>query len=114
MKRIYVAGAYSANNVIDILDNMRKGMRAATILMQKGFSPFCPWLDYQFQLMLREGESLTVSDYYRYSIDWLVVSDCMVVLDGWKNSTGTMKEIEIANENGIPIYYGIENFLKDN
>ena len=40
MKRIYIAGAYSANNVLTVLDNMREGMRLATKVLLLGYAPF--------------------------------------------------------------------------
>jgi len=111
VKRVYVAGAYSADNVITVLDNMRIGMRVATEILLKGYSPFVPWFDFHFQLMLRENESLTVEDYYKYSIDWLEVSDVLYVLPNSEHSKGTQAEIEFAKENNIPIIYDI-NELK--
>lgn len=111
MQRIYIAGAYSANNVITVLDNMREGMRLATKVLLLGYAPFCPWLDFHFQLMLREGEILTVEDYYRYSIAWLRVSHAMLLVPNWQRSTGTKDEMEIADKMPIPIYYDI-NELK--
>jgi hypothetical protein len=103
MTRVYVAGAYSGKNVIEILDNMRRGMRAGTELMLLNVSPFVPWLDYHFQLMLREGEELTVEHYYKYSMAWLEVSDVVVVLPNSENSKGTQAEIARARELGIPV-----------
>ena len=108
MKRVYIAGAYSANNVIEILDNIREGMRLATKVFLLGYSPFCPWLDFHFQLMLRGAEKLTVEDYYRYSIAWLEVSDVMLLVPGWQSSKGTKTEMEIAYKMDIPIYYDIK------
>lgn len=105
MKRIYIAGAYSADNVIEVLDNMRRGMRTATECFLAGNAPFCPWLDFHFQLMLREGEALTVQDYYEYSIAWLKVSDELWVLPDYENSDGTLREIETAERLGIPVKY---------
>jgi len=69
MKKVYVAGAFSGDNVLTILDNMRKGMRLATEVLLAGFAPFVPWFDYHFQLNLREGETLKVEDYYNYSME---------------------------------------------
>lgn len=78
MRRVYVAGAYSADNVIGVLDNMREGMRTSTEALLAGYAPFCPWLDFHYQLMLRPGERLAVPDYYEYSLSWL--SACEAVL----------------------------------
>ena len=109
IKRVYIAGAYSADNVITILDNIREGIRAGTELFLKGYSPFVPWFDFHFQLMLRENEKLTVEDYYRYSIDWLEVSDAVLILPNSENSKGTEVEIRRAEEIGIPVYNEISS-----
>lgn len=111
--RVYVAGAYSSDNVLGVLDNIRKGIRTATEAFLTGeCAPFVPWFDYQFQLSLREGESLTVPDYYEYSLAWLEVSDCVLVLPGWEKSKGTIAEIERAKELRIPVFYSM-NELTD-
>lgn len=105
MKKIYVAGAYSGKNVIEILDNIRKGMRASTKVLLEGHAPFCPWADFQLHLMLREGEEITVQDYYDYSIAWLEVSDEVWVLPDYEKSKGTLKEIKRAGELGLKVVY---------
>jgi hypothetical protein len=51
-RRVYVAGAYSADNILDIFQNMRIGINTATRLFANGFSPFCPWIDYHY--LMRE------------------------------------------------------------
>lgn len=105
MKRLYVAGPYSSDSVCGALDNMRRGMRKATEKFLEGWAPFCPWMDFHYSLMLRGDESLSVQDYYQYSLAWLEVSDAMYVLKGWAQSKGTLAEIERAKELGIPIEY---------
>ena len=50
--------------------------------------------------------------FYDYSIEWLKVSDVMVLVPGWKKSKGTLAEIEVAKECGIPIFYNVEGFLE--
>lgn len=109
MKRVYVAGAYSSNNVIGVLDNMREGMRWATKVFLAGHAPFAPWLDFHFQLMLREGESLAVEDYYQYSLSWMQVADVVFVTPGWEDSKGTHAEIAEAERLGIPVVYSIDD-----
>lgn len=105
MKKIYVAGSYNGPNVIQVLDNMRIGMRASVEVLRMGFAPFCPWLDFHFQLMLRPGETLTIDDYYAYSIAWLEVSDAVYVCNYREDSKGTKAEIDRAKELNIPVFF---------
>jgi len=111
MKRVYVAGPYSANNIIDCLENMRKGMRAGVEVFLAGYAPWVPWHDFHHQLMFRNGESLSVDDYYEMSMAWLVVSDAMLVLPGWQESQGTMAEIAKAVELCIPIFFSLSKLI---
>lgn len=112
MKRVYIAGAYSADNILSALENMRKGMRAGLIVLKAGYAPFVPWFDYHFSLMLRDDETLTVQEYYDYSMAWLEGSNAILVLPDWENSKGTVNEIAKAKELEIPIFYNMED-LKD-
>ena len=112
MKRLYIAGAYNADNVIGVLDNMRQGMRAATKAFLAGFSPFTPWHDFHHQLMLYDGEQLTIDDYYRFSIAWLAVSDGMLLVPGFEKSKGTAKEIEYAEAHGIPVFFFLDDAIE--
>lgn len=109
MLRVYVAGAYSASNVIDVLNNMRRGMRISTEVLLAGFAPFAPWLDYHYQLQLRDGEELSVNDYYAYSMAWLEASDIVYVIPGWENSKGTLAEIERAHAFKIPVVFSMND-----
>ena len=104
MKRVYIAGPYSADNVITVLGNMRRGMNLATNVFKAGFAPFCPHLDFHYALMVEEGEDFTVQEYYAYSMTWLEVSDAVLLLPGWRDSTGTMKEVNRAWHLGIPVF----------
>ena len=104
MKRVYVAGAYSADNVTTIFNNIRKGIRLSTQVFLAGYAPFCPWLDFHFQLMLRGREKLTLQNYYDYSCAWLEVSDAMILVPKYENSFGTLQEIELASGLKIPIF----------
>lgn len=112
MKRIYIAGAYSGPNVITILDNMRRGMRLSTEVFLAGYAPFCPWHDFLYHLVLMEGEQLTIDEYYRYSLAWLVVADSVLVVPGYEQSKGTAEEIMIAHTAGIPVFYSIDELKK--
>lgn len=101
--KIYVAGKYSADNIIDVLHNIREGTKISARLIKMGHSPFCPWLDYQFSFY----EDISVEEYYEYSIDFLKVCDVILVLPDYEKSKGTLKEIGLAEDIGIPVYYSI-------
>ena len=111
MKRVYVAGPYSADNIIDVFENMRKGMRVGVEVFLAGYAPWVPWHDFHHQLMFRDDESLSIDDYYEMSMAWLVVSDAMLVLTGWRKSKGTVAEIKKAVELKIPIFYSLADLI---
>ena len=107
MKRIYVAGPYSADNVLDVLKNIGRGEKACAELFAAGYAPFCPWHDKSYVTDNPEGE-FTVQQFYDFSMAWMEVSDAVLVLSGWQNSKGTIKEIERAQQLGIPVYFSVE------
>ncbi len=107
MKRVYVAGKYSSDNIMGVLDNIKRGTQVCVDLLKKGYIPFCPFLDFNFHWF---GD-LTLEDYYRYSLGWLEVSDCVYVLKNSENSKGTQKEIERARELNIPVLYEGRDYL---
>jgi len=109
MIKRYCAGAYSSDNVFGVFENVRKGLEMSTELFARGYAVFCPFTDFHFCLMKKPEHNFTLEMFYNYSIAWLEVSDVMIVLPGYENSVGTLKEIEIANEKGIPIFYTLKD-----
>jgi len=112
MKRVYVAGAYSADNVLDVLKNIGIGEEMGAKLFALGYAPFVPWHDKDF-ILRRPDDEFNVSEFYAYSLAWLEVSDAMLVLPGYESSAGTLNEIQFAKKREIPVFYGIENFLSN-
>ena len=107
LKRIYVAGKYSANNVLDVLKNIGRGEKACAQLFSMGYAPFCPWHDKSYVTDMPDSD-FTVDQFYRYSLAWLEVSDAVLLLPGWEQSKGTVAEIERADQLGIPVFKSIE------
>jgi len=109
--RVYVAGPYSANNVLDVLHNIRRGIRTSTKLFTMGYAPFSPWLDYHFLLQASEKEAakVTVEMFYQYSTAWLAAADALLVLPNSGSSVGTQREIAKAKELCIPVFYSIKD-----
>ena len=115
-RRVYVAGAYSSDNVLGVLRNMRRGMRLATEAFQsKIILPFAPWFDYHFFLMEDDDKpQLTIQDIYEYSISFLEnwAEAVLVQPIGWNESTGTVNEINMAQKLGIPVFFTMETLAK--
>ena len=116
MKRIYIAGAFSADNVLDVLKNIGRGERKAAELFSLGFAPFCPWHDKDF-IIKNPDFDFTIDMFYEYSIAWLEVSDCLLLVPGWERSKGVAAELKRAGELGMPIFTNvreIQDFYENN
>ncbi len=111
---VYVAGAYSSDNVLGVLANIRRGLYWSKKVWLAGHAPFCPWADHLLALQLTEEEAapLAVSDYYEASEAWLTKADVLFVTPGWENSKGTQAEIETAKALGIPVVYCLHDLIK--
>jgi len=118
IKRVYVAGlitprgVWSKNFAIDFLINIRKMIRVGLDVLFAGFDPFVPAFDHSFWSALQEGEFITESMIKRYSKSWLEVCDAMLLTPGWQKSTGTLAEIELAQELNIPIFESLDKLIK--
>jgi hypothetical protein len=112
-RKVYCAGAYSADNVLDVFDNMRRGMSVSARLFKDGFSPFCPWLDYHYLLLLPES-SVTMDMFYQYSIDFLRTCDALFIVNNPRNeqSNGLHKEIELAESWGLKVFTDYDRLLE--
>lgn len=110
--KLYIAGKYDSKSIIESLEHIRNGQRAATEALTKGFVPFCPWLDFQLFLQLREGEQITKDQIQAYSIEWLKVSDAILMLPSWKDSGGAKAELEIALKIGLPVFWTLQEAVE--
>ena len=105
--RLYIAYRYSANNVIDVLQNIGKAVRVGhEAAMIKGVYPFIPHLDC---LVAMQEPALPLEYYYNCSIAYLEVCDAMLLVDPYDLiiSRGVLKEFEYCEEKGKPVFYGI-------
>lgn len=107
MKRVYVAGCYSADNVLDVLKNIGRGEDLCADLFLLGYAPFCPWHDKDFVLR-RPNADFTVPMFYKYSMAWLEVSSAVFVLPNSEKSKGTSAEIARAVTLGIPVVFSLK------
>jgi hypothetical protein len=82
---------------------------ASVALIQKGWAPFCPGQDMLYFLYLRPGESISEAVIKMMSMAWLDVSDAILLLPGWQNSSGAVAEKERAETLGRAIFYTVED-----
>ena len=110
---MYCAGAYSADNILDIFQNMRIGISTATRLFANGFSPFCPWIDYHYLLSLPK-ESVEMQMFYRYSLDYLRVCHAMLIVHNPNNekSEGLAQEIVLAKSWGVKVFEDYDKLIE--
>lgn len=112
MKRVYVAGAMNADNILDVLTNISIGIEQGAKLLEIGFAPFVPHLDIAFRLQQGPKYNVSMETYYEYTKQWLRVSDCVLVCPGYEKSIGTAAEVHFAHELTIPVYYSIDDLIK--
>ena len=101
--RIYIAGKYSSLKPIEFLNNIHDGISASVSVLKSGNEVFCPFIDFLFQFF---DKTLTLEDYYRYSMSFLEYwAEEVWVLPDSENSIGTQKEIERAYELNMPVRF---------
>ena len=114
MIKVYVAGAYSGNNVFDVLKNIGRGEYIASELFQFGYAPFTPWHDKNF-VFQNFHLDFKVERFYNYSMEWLKICDAVLIVPNfsglidWQDSKGTLAEIAEAEKLGIPVFYTIDD-----
>lgn len=100
VKKVYVAGKLNAD-AVGYLHNCHKMINTAEILRESGYSVFVPCLDLIMGIAFG-WESYEM--YFNNSQPWLKASDAVFLVEGWETSKGTIKEIETAQANNIPVF----------
>jgi len=110
MKRIYVAGSYSADNTIQTLQNIGIGLKTCGKLFQLGYAPFCPWSDRDYILQSPDLD-FDVKQFHDHSMAWLEVADALYVISGQGKGGGVDAEIKRAHEIGISVFFDIDDLM---
>ncbi|MCX8193868.1 MAG: DUF4406 domain-containing protein [Candidatus Pacearchaeota archaeon] len=105
--RVYIAGKLNSM-AVDYIKNVHAMLKEAEKVRKAGFSVYVPCLD--FLIGVYAGD-YNYKDYFENSISWLEASDAVYACGNWKDSNGAKKEIERANELGIPVFYDLENLV---
>ena len=96
MKRIYVAGPYSADNPRRTQLNVNEAISVGCELLKKGYAPFIPHLCHYIWLHPAGN--------FEYET-WTNVCDALFFIG---ESPGANNELKIAKEMGLTIYMKLE------
>jgi len=103
-KRIYPAGPIQNKNYSKMIQNIDDGIKHEKCLRDMGYAPYPVFCDFLTIMRLR---NYPMSAIYNASLSWLEVCEAVCIIPGskWKTSKGTMREIKLAEERNIPVYY---------
>lgn len=101
---VYVAGPYTKG---DVYVNVRNAILAGNELYDAGHMPFIPHLNHFWHLITPRPEQ----EWLIWDVVWLLRCDVLLRLPG--ESKGADQEIEIAKANRIPVFYSMDDCLKE-
>ena len=100
--RVYVAGPISTG---DMFENVQRGIRAGKALLEAGLAPYVPHFDaYMFP------HGTTWNGFLEWDMEWLAKCEALYRLAG--PSAGADREVEMANDLGIPVYMQLTEQLE--
>ena len=97
--KIFISAPYSNG---DVEQNVKNAMDISSILMEKGYAPYCPHLGYY----LNNNKSQPYEKWLELHCTYLKVCDAVLRLSG--ESNGADKEVTLAIEMGIPVFSSID------
>jgi hypothetical protein len=103
MKLVYVAGPYRASGQWDIFQNIRRAEALALQVWQLGAACICPHKN-------TEHFNGAAPDRVWLDGDLEMVRRCDAILcsPGWESSSGSLGEVALAKQLGLPIFQSIE------
>ena len=104
MKKVYVAGKLN-DDAVHYIMNMHRMIRIAKKIREAGYAVYVPCNDFLEGLV--DGK-FDYKEYFDNSQPWLLSADAVFLVPGWESSTGTRREMALADSHGIPIFDSIE------
>ena len=95
--KVYIAGPYTGG---DTIVNVRNAVEAGDRIVQAGHNAFVPHL-FHFWHFLLPGD---YEQWMRLDFEWLESCEVLLRLPG--DSGGADREVELARELGIPVFFG--------
>lgn len=103
MKVVYVAGRFRAGTHWGVVQNVRAAEAVALEVWRAGAAALCPHLNNQnFEGALPDEVWLTGA------LELLRRCDAMILVPGWEESRGTLKEVEEAKTRSMPVFQRVD------
>lgn len=105
MKHVYIAGPYRADNAWEVEQNIRRAEELSYEVSRAGAVAICPHAQNRYL-----AGTLTEEFWLRATLSMLSRCDCVLLVAGWSESSGTKSEIEYADKHELPVFYDVGAF----
>ena len=103
--KVYIAGKLG-DPAVHYIRNLHVMIKSSETIRQAGFAVFVPGLNFLQGVMFGYW---TYEDYFDNDQPWLLSADAIYMCSNWRDGSGTWREKEIAEENGIPVFEHIDD-----
>jgi hypothetical protein len=101
---VFISSPYTIG---DIAVNVKRQMDCANDLIEMGFIPYVPLLDH----FLHMNNPQSYEKWLEMDFEFILRSDCVLRLEGV--SAGADLETKFARDHNIPVYYSINEIIKN-
>ncbi len=101
MNKIYISGPFTGDKEV----NIRKAIDAADQILKAGMHPIVPHLNHYWDLIHQHP----YADWHRWALFWVTECDALLRLPG--RSLGADEEVDLAEQEGIPVFLSIQEVL---
>jgi len=98
-KIVYIAGPYRSDTEYGVKLNIERAEAVALKYWKAGYAVFCPHKNSAFM-----GGACPDETWLEGGLAILARCDALVVMPDWKESSGTIREIEFAEKHRIPVF----------
>ena len=108
MKVVYIAGPYTGFSNLQTKQHIQRAENLAMQVWQLAdCCAICPHLNTAFWDGLISWE-----DFLQGDLAIIERCDALLLVDGWRKSKGTRKEVDHAERHGIPVFHNIKSLEK--
>lgn len=106
MKALYIAGPYRGKNSWEVEQNIQRAESYIEMIAKCGILPVCP------HTMFRNFDGTMTGQWWLDATAQLLVRcDGIFLVDGWRNSAGSLSELEMAKGLGMDIFAHDESLV---